>query len=363
MRVPISEMMIGAAERAAITAALDARQIASGSFVHEFEAHCARVTGRAHAVSCTNGTVALALALRAQDIGAGDEVICPTFTFSGTAAAITHVGATPVLVDAQPDTWCISVDAVSSVLTERTRAVIAVDLFGNSCDYSALEPWCREHGVALIVDAAESVGGIYEQRPCGSFGTVATLSFYENKIVTAGEGGACVTNDEQLAARMAQLKNHGARSGTHGVCDVPGYNFRMTNLHAAFACAQFGQLTDFLRRRRQTDEQYRAALADIPSLAFQRIPDDARSSHWMTGVLFDGDVHQLVDALTAHDIETRPFFVPIHDQPYAATWEHRVSGFPVADRLHAHGICLPNGNTTSSEEVSFVCKQVVRFCK
>lgn len=362
MNIPISEMVIGDAERAALGVALDARQIATGDFVKEFEAHCARVTGRAHAISCTNGTVALALALRALDIGAGDEVICPTFTFSGTAAAITHVGATPVLVDVNPDTWCISIDAVRAAVSDRTKAVIAVDLFGVPCDYGVLEPWCAERGIALVVDAAESIGGSLSNRPCGSFGTIATMSFYENKIVAAGEGGACVTNDETCAGRMTQLKNHGARSGTHGVCDVPGYNFRMTNLHAALACAQFGQLENFLRRRSQTDNTYRTELGDVPSLTFQQVPPHARSSHWMTGVLYAGDVRALTTALATQGIETRPFFVPIHDQPYAAAWEHRGAGFPVADDLHARGICLPNGNTTTSEQVAFVCEQMKMFC-
>ncbi len=359
MKVSLAEVVLGEKERIAILAAFDARQISSyGAYVEKFEERCRAVTARAHAVSCTNGTVALELALRASGVGVGDEVICPTFTFSGTAAAIIHVGAVPVLVDADPDTWCLSPDAVKRAVTRQTKAVISVDVFGVPCDYLVLEKWCQDTNLFLIEDAAEAVGATQAGRVCGSFGTISTLSFYENKIITAGEGGVCVTDDASLAARITQLKNHGARAGAHGVFDIAGYNYRMTNIPAAIACAQFEQHADFAARRGATDAQYRAALGGCAGVTFQAIPPNSQSSHWMTGILFEGNVTALVAALAADDIETRRFFLPIHAQPYAATWPSR-NEFPVAERLYARGLCLPNGNTTTPEQVAYVCERLM----
>jgi perosamine synthetase len=204
----------------------------------------------AHGVATSNGTVSLHLGLAALGIGEGDEVIVPDFTFAASANSVIHVGARPVLVDVDPDTWCISTDAIERAITPRTRAVMPVHVFGRPAQMTEIAALAKARGLFVIEDCAEAHGARYDGKPVGSFSDIACFSFYGNKIVTTGEGGICLTDNPDLAARMRMLRDHGMRPERRYWHEEPGFNFRMTNLQAAIGCAQLERMDELITMRR-----------------------------------------------------------------------------------------------------------------
>ena len=208
-----------------------------GDYVRSFEHDFAHRVGTEHGVATSNGTVSLHLALAALGIGPGDDVIVPDFTFAASANTVIHVGARPILTDVDPDTWCISPETIEKAITPRTRAIMPVHVFGRPAPMTEIVALAKARGLFVIEDCAEAHGARYDGRPIGSFGDVGSFSFYGNKIITTGEGGMCVTNNAELAARMRMLRDHGMRPDRRYWHDEPGFNFRMTNLQAAIGCA------------------------------------------------------------------------------------------------------------------------------
>jgi perosamine synthetase len=324
--------------------------------VPRFEEEFATFCEARHAVATANGTVALHLALAVLDIGPGDEVLVPDLTFIATANAVRYTGATPVLVDVDPATWGIDPEAVRRKLTPRTRAVIPVHLYGRPVDLDPLLELADQHGFAVVEDAAEAHGARYKGKRVGALGRIGAFSFYGNKIFTTGEGGAVVTNDPKLAARAAFLRDHAMDPQRRYFHSEVGFNYRMTNIQAALGCSQLEHAEEILRRRRAISQAYDAGLKGIPGLTGAVPLPWEESICWMYSVLvepsFGLDRDALSAELRARGVDSRPFFVPLHEMPPYRT----ESPFPVSTQLSRQGINLPSGTALTAAEIATVCQ-------
>lgn len=327
-----------------------------GKYVEHFEQQFARFCEAEHAVATCNGTVALHLALAAIGIGPGDEVLVPGLTFVATANAVAYTGATPVLVDVDPSTWTIDPDAAARAITARTRAIVPVHLYGHPADLDPLRALASAHRLRLVEDAAQAHGARYKGRRVGALGDVGAFSFYGNKVLTTGEGGMLVTNDAAIAARARHLRGQALDPERRYYHAEIGFNYRLTNMQAAVGCAQMEQAGAILRRRAALAAAYDARLAGIRGIQTQPAAAWAEPICWMYSILIDPGTFGLTrdeaaDALRQRGIETRPFFVALHDLP-----PYRRPPLPASAALAASGLNLPSGNTLTAGDLDRVCR-------
>jgi perosamine synthetase len=360
----VAETLLDGNELRYLTECIETNWISSaGRFVRDFEEQFAAAAGCRHGVACANGTVALHLALASLGIGPGDEVIVPTFTMIATANAVTYTGATPVLVDAEPETWNMDPAAIRWKVTPRTRGIVVVHTYGHPADMDAIAEVAEKKRLFLLEDAAEAHGAIYRGRPVGSLGDAACFSFYGNKIVSTGEGGMVTTDDLELAKLARRLRDHAFSDDRHFWHRYLGFNYRMTNLQAAVGLAQTERLDVLVARRRDNARRYRAALAGIPGLTLPPERADVTNVFWMFALMvedaFGCSRDELRRRLARRGIETRTFFVPVHLQPI---YHRRFRGeaFPVAEELCRKGLYLPSGPTLTEAEISYVAHEVAR---
>jgi perosamine synthetase len=361
--IPVNEPRFDGRELEYVTECLTTGWISSaGRFLGEFEEDWARYCDRRFGVAVCNGTVALQLAAAALNLEAGDEVIMPTFTIISCAMAVVYQGGTPVLVDADPETWCMDVSQVAARITPRTRAIMPVHIYGHPVDMDPLLDLAERHGLAIIEDAAEAHGAQYlsgrgsaQWRRCGSFGDLSCFSFYANKLVTSGEGGMVVTDDEALAKRLRLLRNLGFGPGRRFLHDELGFNFRMTNVQAAIGKAQVERIDDTVDQKRRIGQRYVEGLAGLPGIRLQVERPWARSVWWMNGLVLDKQsgytAASLAQALSALGVETRPFFLGMDRQP--ALRERGLfdgENYPVTDELAEMGLYLPSGVGLTGEQ-------------
>lgn len=347
---PIYKPSLLGNERKYVNECLDSTWISSkGQFVSAFEEKFAAYISVRYATSVTNGTTALHLALLALGVSPGDEVIVPTLTYIASVNAITYTGATPVFVDSLADTWQMDPDDVKRKITPKTRAIMAVHLYGHPCDMDPLVLAAKEHDIFLIEDCAEAFGSLYKGRHVGTFGDIATYSFFGNKTITTGEGGMVVSNDETLYDRSVHYKGQGLAKHRQYWHDVIGYNYRMTNICAAIGLAQLERADEILAKKRQIAHWYSDLFSDLP-VTFHGETVDVRHSYWMCSILAENRLKrdQLRDVLESQRIETRPVFFPIHTMPmYAKKFQRH----PVAENIGWRGINLPSWPDLSNEQI------------
>lgn len=349
----LSAPVVGHTEREYVLDALDSGWIApAGPHLDAFERELAATAGTRYAVALNSGTAALHLALLLAGVGPGDEVIVPTLTFIASAAPVVHLGATPVFMDVSPASWTLDPDLLGQELADRAvrgrlpRAVVVVDLYGQTADYGALTTMCQQHGVTLVEDAAESLGATHRGRPAGSLAPLAAFSFNGNKTITTSAGGALLTDDPELAHRAGRLATHAREPLPHYEHLDVGMNYRLSNVLAALGRAQLSSLPARLAHRRWLHGAYQERLAGVPGLTFMPIAPWGQASHWLTVVTIDAasfgatreDVRLHLHSL---DIESRPVFKPLHRQP--AFQPAATVGGHVAERLFGTGLCLPSG--------------------
>jgi perosamine synthetase len=359
--IPIAEPSLGEREVELVSDAVRSGWVSSiGEYVTAFEEELASRCGVAYAIATSNGTTALHLALAVAGIGPDDEVIVPSLTFVATAAAVRYVGASPVLAESDPAHWCVDPEDAAKRITPRTRALVAVDLYGHPADMNTLAELASEHDLVLIEDAAESLGADYRGRPAGGLGLLGVLSFYGNKLITTGEGGAVLTDDPALAERARLLRDHAMdpkRRYWHGEI---GFNYRITNMQAALGVAQLERLDEFLDRKRTIAAVYRAGLQDIPGVTLQEEADWATSSWWMTTLRIDAacgvDRDEVAARLRADGVDSRPAFVPLHLLPHL----QQDSALPVAEAVGAEGLSLPSSTSLTDSELDHVIGSVHR---
>jgi perosamine synthetase len=353
--VKIAEPVITAEDRDAVAGALESGWVSGLSpVVEQFEAGFAGVAGSSFGIAVPSGTIALHLALVALGIGPGDEVIVPTFCMIAAYHAIVQTGATPVLCDSLADTWNLDPAAVEAAITARTRAIVPVHIYGLPCDMDELISLAAAAGAAIVEDAAEAHGAEYRGRRAGSLGAVGCFSFYSNKIITCGEGGMVTTSDAELAERLRSLRELGRVAGERYVYHGTGFGYRMPAASAALGLSQLSRFESLAARRVRNADLYREHLADTPGLTFAPRLDDRTGSDWMVGVMVGDEFGASREELAAHlwdaDVETRPFFVPVHRQPFYSG----VADFPVAEQLGRHGLLLPSGGNLSDYDVERV---------
>lgn len=368
--VPVNEPVLDGNEKKYLAECIDTGWISSeGPFVREFESRFAARVGRAHGIAVCNGSAALDAAVAALGVGAGDEVIMPTFTIISCASAISRLGAVPVLVDCDPATWNMSPEAVEPRITPRTRAIMVVHLYGLPVDMDPLLEIARRHNLRIVEDAAEMIGQTYRGKPCGSFGDLSTFSFYPNKHVTTGEGGMIVTDDEALAQRCRSLRNLCLVAPRRFMHDTLGWNFRMTNMQAAVGLAQLERLDEFVQRKRHMFARYTELLGDIPGLQLPVARTDyAENINWVYGIVLDDaitfDADEAMRRLGALGVGTRPFFWPMHEQPVYRQmgWFHG-ERYPHAERIARRGFYIPSGLALTGEQMERVAGAMKRvFC-
>ncbi len=364
-RIPVAAPDLTGQEEAYVVEAIRSTWISStGAFVNRFEADFAAACETRASIACCNGTVALHLALLALDVRPGDEVLVPSLTYIATANAVRYVGAEPVFVDVDPETWCIDPTKLEDAITQRTRGIIPVHLYGHPADMDAINHVAAVHGLWVVEDAAEAHLATYKGRPVGGLASMATFSFYGNKTFTCGEGGAITLSDPQLELRTRTLRGQGMDPQRRYYFPVTGYNFRLTNVACAMLCAQLERADALVSRRRAIYERYNANLAGVPGLGFQPVAEWAEPTPWLYCVTLDPDAfghdrEALADHLTARNIETRPFFIPLHTlPPFRETSRQRGEHLPQTDRLSAAGLNLPTFTTMSDGQIDRVCAAI-----
>jgi perosamine synthetase len=356
---PVSMPLLTGRELEYVTDAVKSGWISSlGPYVTRFESDFADFCGAAHAITVSNGTVALHLALHALGIGKGDEVIVPDLSFIATANAVLMTGATPIFCDINVESLCLDPEHLRALITPNTRAVIPVHLYGHPADMVAIQAIARTHGLSIIEDAAEAHGSAIGQDRVGGFGDCATFSFYANKNMTTGEGGMIVTNDNALAAEIRTLRDHAMSSEKRYWHDRMGFNYRMTNLQAALGCAQLEQIDDFLEMRRLLFSGYAERLSDVPGLRLNREKVGTTNSYWMICAEIEGAEAKTRDRFCAglrnHGVDTRPYFYPMSEMPYI----HEPADTPVAHRLSACGFNLPTYLSLTAADLDVICDAV-----
>jgi perosamine synthetase len=364
--IPVNEPLVGEAESKYVLECLRTGWISSeGRFIHEFEDRWAAYCGMTYGVAVSNGTVALEIAVACLDLHPGDEVILPSFTIISCAQAITMCGLKPVLVDADPRTWCMDVSQVESKITVRTRAIMPVHIYGHPVDMDPLMALAHKYNLIIIEDAAEVHGAEYKGRKCGGLGDISCFSFYANKIITTGEGGMVLTKDTLQAERLRDLRNLCFRKERRFYHTELGHNYRLTNLQAAIGLAQLERIEESLVHKRWMGAAYTERLKDIPGLQLPVKEPWATNVYWMYGVVLEDamgiEAVEFARRLADQGVMTRPFFLGMHEQPVFQRMglfldEH----YPVTEHIARRGLYLPSGMTLTETQLDQVCEAVKR---
>lgn len=356
--IPVCAPDIGERERRYLLQAFDSSWISSsGDFVKRFEDAFAKTVSKTrYAVAVNSGTSALHVTLASLGIRPGDEVILPTFTMIATINAVIYCGATPVLVDADSDTWNIDVSKIEEKITKKTKAIIVVHTYGMPADMDKIITIARKRKLFVVEDASEAHGGEYKGKRVGGIGDVGAFSLYANKLVTTGEGGIVTTNDPGVAKRARLLRNHAFSPDRHFWHKETGFGYKMTNLQAAVGVGQIERFEELFAKKQMVAALYRNDLAGISGITLPPEKTDYINTHWMFGILV-ADKNKLRRRLAARGIETRSFFVPIHVQPvYQHLFKDGV--YPTAERLCRDGLYLPSFTTLTKKDIGRVVKAI-----
>lgn len=353
--IPIAEPFLGEEELNNVIEAIKSGWISSkGSFIEEFERNFSKYCGRREGIATSNGTVALHLALTALGVQKGDEVIVPDLTFVAVANSVTYCNAKPIFVDSHPDYWCIDPEKIEEKITNRTKAIIPVHLYGHPCDMNFIIDIAEDYNLYVVEDAAEAHGAEYKGKKVGSFGDISCFSFYGNKIITTGEGGMCLMNNEEFAEKMRILRDHGMSKERKYWHEVVGFNYRMTNLQAAVGVAQLKKADKFVEKKRENAKWYAENFKKLEGNGLIRLHpemDWAKCVYWMYSILVEDRAKmgrdEFMKKLGRAGIETRPFFIPMHMFPMYNTKER----FPVAEELAKKGLNLPSSVKLKKDEV------------
>lgn len=373
--IPVNEPLLDGNEKKYLNECIDTGWISSeGPFVKRFEDGYASFTGARHGVAVCNGTAALETALYALGVGKGDEVIMPSFTIISCATACIRLGAKPVLVDIEPETWTMDVDKLKIKIkneiegkkNKKLKVIMPVHIYGHPVNMDELFRLSEKYGLKILEDAAEVHGAEYFSREkggkwlkCGAMGHASATSFYANKIVTTGEGGMVLTNDGEVAERARSYRNLCFRAEKRFYHTELGYNFRMTNLQAAVGLAQVEQLERFIDIKVRLGEYYRASFESVQGLRFMPVKDYAKSVYWMYGVELDPSTgitaEEMMNRLKKHGIATRPFFRGLHDQPVLKEMGlFAGEEYPRTDFAYQYGFYLPSGLTLTEKDIDKV---------
>jgi perosamine synthetase len=378
--IPLIKPVIGEKEIAKVEEVLLSGMLAEGSQNKQFEKEFSEFTDAKYAITTTNGTSALFVALEALGIGPGDEIITVGFTFIASSNAILHVGAIPVFVDIDHKTWTIDPEEVKKAITPRTKAIMPVHIFGTPSNMNALREIAKEHNLFIIEDACQAHGAKYDGKHVGSIGDIGCFSLYATKNLMAGEGGVIVTDDEELANRCKSIKNHGREAGKFGGYSHYriGYNFRMTDFNAAIALSQLNRLPEFLEIRKRNAELYKELLKDIDQLTYQQVPDKGQHCYYIFACALTDDnytVKDIVNYLREHGIGSRPIYsTPAYKQPayqslqkdwkwgkYLQYPNYSDMKLPVTEKLAKTHFEIPVNQVVTEDDVKYVYQKIKEY--
>lgn len=368
--IPVNEPLLDGNEKKYLCECIDTGWISSeGPFVKEFEQKMSQTVGRKYGIAVTNGTTALEIAIRALGISKGDEVIMPTFTIISCVMAVTKVGAIPVLIDSDIETWNMKVSEIEQKITSKTKAIMLVHLYGLPAEVDKVLQLANKYHLKIIEDAAEMHGQTYQGKPCGSFGDISIFSFYPNKHITTGEGGMIVTDNEELSERCCYLRNLCFKNDIRYVHNEISGNYRFTNLQAAIGLAQLERLDEFVKRKRKMGKYYTEALKDVRGL---RLPvektDDADNIYWVYGIVLDESIsmtnREIVQKLSEEGIGSRTFFWCMHEQPvYINEGYFKKERYKNAEYLARKGFYIPSGLALSERQMDEVVCKLIKIIK
>lgn len=355
--IPQFEPYVGQEEKDALCKCIDDKWITSGPRVAEFEEKIALLCNVKHAVTCNNGTLAIFMALKACGIRPADHVIVPDFTFFATASAVVLAGAKPVFADVDPVSLCITPESIEAVMTKRTVAVMPVGMYGQCSRWDELRSFCVNKNLMMIEDAAQDLGVFYKGRSLGTFGIAGTFSHYGDKVLSVGEGGMVITDDDAIYNKLLRLKYHGNTAMGQGyIHETIGWNFRMSDLNAAVGLAQLGKLRYIIDKKKGNEKEFRKRLKDVRQVRFMKIDPDCENVPFRN-IIFVPNAKSLCDYLVQNGVGARTLFYPLHRQPpfnmpmYA----------PVSDELYRTGISLPSAVSLTEGDIDYVCRTIKNF--
>ncbi|MFQ5590035.1 MAG: DegT/DnrJ/EryC1/StrS family aminotransferase [Phycisphaerae bacterium] len=366
--IPLARPNITQLEIDAVVDVLRTPHLSLGPKLGEFEAAFAEYCGAEHAVACSSGTAGLHLLMHATGIAPGDEIITTPFSFVASANCVLMAGATPVFVDVDPDTWNMDASLIDKAVTRCTRAIIAVDVFGQVADMEPIRAAANRHGLRLIEDACEALGSLYKGSPAGTLGDAGVFAFYPNKQITTGEGGMIITNDGELALTCRTLRNQGRDVNAGWLAHARlGYNYRISDINCALGLAQLSRLPEIIAARARVELLYRQRLADEARLTMQEVHPDVQMSWFVFVVRLDDryrqqDRDRILSELADRGIGCSNYFAPIHLQPfYARRFGYAPGAFPVCEALAARTIALPFHHELTEQDVDTVCTELRRL--
>lgn len=370
INIPVCEPFLNGNEEKYVNDAVKTGWISSsGEYVNRFESAFAKYCDSKYCVAVCNGTVAIHLALKSLGIGVGDEVIIPAFTMIATAFAVCYTGAKPVFVDIDKDTWNIDVTKIEEKITKDTKAIIPVHIFGNPCNMDAILKIAEKNNLYIVEDAAEAHGALYKDKKVGSFSDIASFSFFANKNLTTGEGGVVVMNSEDNYKKARYFKNmcfpiDAPRVYSH---DDIGFNYRMSNLHAAIGLAQVEKADEYRDLRIRNNRLYRELLATTPGITFQKDEMDSLNVCWMNAIVVDPVCYghskdELIKFLKENGVDTRLLFKSMHRQKSLLDFGCDCSGsYPITDWLSENGFYLPSASNLSEKNIVYICDLIKNF--
>ena len=362
IRIPVAEPEIGAKEEEYVLDCVRSNWVSSkGKYISEFESRFAEYIGVDNAIAVSNGTTGLHLALLALNVGFGDEVIVPTFTYVATANAVKYVNATPVFVDSEADTWNMDVNQVKQKISSKTKAIIAVHIYGQPVDMDALVRVCKENSIYLIEDVAEAIGSEYQGKRLDRL-AMYQFSVFGNKTIPTGEGGMVLTNNSVMTDKLRKLRNQGMSTQKRYWYDVIGYNYRMTNIQAAIGLAQMERIDYFVKKKRQIAEWYKKYL-NKPYIEFSVERPCTKNTYWMSSILLKPPLDMYRDILMEkliedYGIETRPFFYPMHKLPIYLV-DNNDNAFPIVESFYYRGLNLPSSTKLEEDDIKYISRCII----
>ena len=363
--IPVNEPLIGSREKELVMECLNTGWISSeGPFVGKFEEAFSRRVQREYGIACANGSAALDIAIKALEIGQGDEVIMPAFTIISCASSVVRAGAVPVVIDSDYFSWNMRTELIEKSITSKTVAIMIVHIYGLPVDIDPIISLANKYNLKIIEDAAEIIGGTYKNSPCGSFGTISTVSFYPNKHVTTGEGGMVLTNDFKLYERCKSLRNLCFQKDKRFVHEELGWNYRMTNIQAALGLAQLEKLELSIKKKIEIGNFYNSLFSEVDEITLPlKKLTFADNLYWVYGILLNkkkGKACKFINNLLKAGIGARPFFFPIHKQPVFRKMGlfSNINQKLIAEDLYDQGLYLPSGLNLEEKQIKIVVEKV-----
>lgn len=370
--IPVCKPWLPGNEKKYVQEAMETEWISSqGKYIEKFEQEFSKFCGINHGVCCTSCYAALHLACIAIGLKKGDEVIVPSFTMLAPLTAIIQTGAKPVLVDADPETYCIDVNQIENAINEKTKAIIPVHIYGHPCDMDIILEIARKYNLKVIEDAAEAHGAEYKGKKVGSFGDIGCFSFYGNKIITTGEGGMAITNSPYYYEKMKRLRNY-AFEHPRFLHKELGVNYRMSNIHAAIGLAQVENAQMLVEARRNIGIRYNKLLENVNGITLPKEKENCKNVYWMYGIVLKDEIRlsrdEIVEELRERGVDTRNFFIPMHKQPVFLNKEIEnspdcSSKYSVSEKIGEKGFYLPSSSNLTDEEARFVCEKLKEVLK